>query len=48
MHVDSTLQLHVLYSAHVQVAGSRYSLLYSRWFGLDEINEYCLDESFVI
>lgn len=32
------LQLHVLYSTHVQVVGSRFSLLYSQYFGLDEIN----------
>lgn len=42
------LQLHMLYSTEVQVVGSRYSLLYSKYFVLDEINEYCLNESFVI
>jgi len=42
------LHLHVLYSPYVQAVGSRYSLLASKYFGLDGINEYCLNESFII
>lgn len=35
-------QLHVLPGTCAHDVGSKYRLVYSKYFGWDEINEYCL------